>query len=162
MCGNVAEGDILRWVEISSRFTALDWCGEKFSSLYRGLSPQVSAFFVFALISTHLLIIHCIYCKYVFVLQFLYVSPLQGKNHVTGVRIMHLSFGHYLSCNQQHTIIYSCRNGINAHNALTRSLSNVILEMFCKAFQLEIFTDWNFAFIQQISKKNSNLILEIV
>jgi hypothetical protein len=59
----------------------------------KGLSLQVSSFFVFALISTHFLIIHCIYCKYVFVLQYSYVSPLQGKHHMTRVQNMHLFLG---------------------------------------------------------------------
>ncbi len=37
--------------------------------------------------------------------------------------------------------------------ALARSLSNSNMEMFYKHFRLEIYTDWNSAFIQQISKK---------
>jgi hypothetical protein len=47
--------------------------------------------------------------------------------------------------------------------ALARSLSNTNMDMFYKYFRLEISTDWNSAFIQQISKKKFwNLFLEVV
>jgi hypothetical protein len=48
-------------------------------------------------------------------------------------------------------ILYSRR--ISHTAALARSLSNAILEMFYKHFRLEISTNWNYAFIQQILKK---------
>ncbi len=47
--------------------------------------------------------------------------------------------------------------------ALARSLSNTNMEMFYTNFRLEISTDWNSAFIEQISiKKIWNLFLEVV
>jgi hypothetical protein len=51
--------------ERCSQFLAWDWCGSKFSFLHKELPPQVKVLF-FASIDTHVLIIHCIRCKYVF------------------------------------------------------------------------------------------------
>jgi hypothetical protein len=52
---------------------------EIFVSLHKGLPPQVRAFFYFTLIATHVLVIHCICCKYVFVL-FIFFSSAGQKS----------------------------------------------------------------------------------
>ncbi len=65
-------------------------------------------------------------------------------------------------------IVFNCYNTVGATRlarttALARSLSNTKMEMFYKHFRLEISTDWNSAFIQQISRKKIwNLFLEVV